>query len=260
MCLILLAYKVNEDYPLVLVANRDEFLNRPTRAADFWEDRPHILGGRDLKSGGTWLGISANGRLAAVTNYREPHVFCPDTLSRGCLVSDFLDASVSSKSYLEDVGNRESDYNGFNLLVWDSADLVYYSNRYDRPPEILAPGYHGLSNHLMNTAWPKVRRGKAALESALMRGEPDGQQLLDMLFNSQRAPEEELPHTGVPLNLEIALSSMFIRTDGYGTRSSTVVLVRADGNARFIERSFNAKGEISGTVEFEIQINMDIHG
>ncbi len=260
MCLILLAYKVCEDYPLVFVANRDEFLDRPTRAAGFWDDRPNILGGRDLKSGGTWLGISANGRLAAVTNYREPRAYNADALSRGSLVSDFLDGSVSWRSYLEDVENRRSDYNGFNLLVWDSVDLGYYSNRSNRAPEVLAPGYHGLSNHLLNTAWPKVRRGKTALESALMDGEPDPEQLLDIVFNSQRAPEEELPHTGVVLNLETALSSMFIRTDGYGTRSSTVVLVRSDGNIRFIERSFNSDGEPDGTAEFEIRINLDKNG
>lgn len=241
MCLILLAYESHPACRLVVAANRDEFYARPTRRAAFWEDAPDVLAGRDLTHGGTWLGVTRAGRVAAVTNFRDPSRQSADAPSRGHLVGDFLRGAETPRSYLERLAARASAYNGFNLLVGDARGLYYFSNREGEVRE-LTPGLYGLSNHLLDTPWPKVERGKTALSEVLEKsdGPPAAEQLFGLLAGREPAPDDALPDTGVGLEAERMLSPLFIGGAGYGTRSSTVVLFERAGRVTFAERSFLA--------------------
>lgn len=238
MCLILFAYRLLPDYPLVLAANRDEYYSRPTAPAGFWEDHPDILAGRDLLAGGTWLGVSREGRFAAVTNYRDPSEAIDARASRGDLTRDFLLSQVDPESYLRRIHQQGSPMKGFNLLVGNGGDLYYYSNRQGIILR-LSPGLYGLSNHLLNTPWPKVESGKSALEALLGGNDPPGtEQVMEVLADRTIPPDEALPDTGIGLERERVLSSRFIVSPGYGTRSSTVLLVDEDGRVRLTERTF----------------------
>lgn len=253
MCLILFSYRHHPDYPLILAANRDEFHARPTAPLDFWTDDPAILAGRDLKGGGTWMGISRSGRFAALTNYRDPASLRPDAASRGRLAADFLKGGAPARPYLERLQRTASGYNGFNLLVMDAAGLYHYSNRGVGVSPV-KPGIHGLGNALLDTPWPKVERGKAALEKALSGGEPDPESLLNLLQDQTRAPDPQLPDTGVGLDRERMLSPMFIDSDGYGTRTSSVVIMDRQGGVVFWERTFPTGGtEAPSTRRFSLQ-------
>jgi uncharacterized protein with NRDE domain len=238
MCLILLAHRVHPEYPLVFAANRDEFYARPTAPAAWWEDAPELLAGRDLQAGGTWMGVTRSGRWAAVTNYRDLPSERTGVRSRGELVSEFLRGHETPEAFLREIAERAAEYNGFNLLVADREQLWYFSNRGDEPRK-LGPGVYGLSNHLLDTPWPKVMRGKQAL-SALLADGPAPAPLFEILVDADPAPEAELPDTGVGQEWERALSSLFIATPTYGTRASTVLLIDAGGVATFVERSFAA--------------------
>ncbi len=242
MCLILFAHQVHPDYPLVLAANRDETYGRPTAAAAFWTDDARIYGGRDLVQGGTWLGVSTNGAVGAVTNYRAGDAIKTSSRSRGELVANYLRGTQQPAEYLEHVYADAGQYNGFNLIAGNVRELHYLSNRGDAPAKI-PPGVHGLSNHLLNTDWPKVRRGKETLATLLV---VTSQALIDGLFGllAERtiAPDDILPATGVGIARERILSPAFIASSGYGTRSSTVILVDNQGEVTIIERSFGAAG------------------
>lgn len=253
MCLIFVAYKHHPRYPLVVAANRDEFYARPTAPARFWADHPGLLAGKDLESGGSWLGVTRGGRFAAVTNYREPGKRRADAPSRGHLVTDFLLGADPPAAYLHRVSARGAEYNGFNLLAGDVNSLGWYSNRADGA-KTLTPGVYALSNHLLDTRWPKVERGKAGFESLLGGETLDESQMLDLLADRAVAVEEELPDTGVGREWERVLSPIFINSDNYGTRSSTVISLDKDGRARFIERSYAPDGGERDTVEFEFSI------
>ena len=196
MCLILFSYAQHPSYRLALAANRDEFFDRPTAPLDFWDGEPDVLAGRDLKEGGTWFGVTRSGRFGAVTNYREPGEHRDEALSRGHLVADFLRAEEDPRTYLEELAPRADRYNGFNLLLADARTLCYFSNR-AAEVQTLEPGLYGLSNHLLDTDWPKVRRGKALLEGALADDEVPLERLLDLLDDRQRPSLENLPETGV---------------------------------------------------------------
>ncbi len=227
MCVIFLAYQQHSDYPLILLANRDEFYARPTAKAHFWEDAPEVFAGRDLVFGGTWLGITKSGRFAAVTNYRDP--FAPKgKVSRGDLVSNFLKTNDSVKKYLEKIQKKASDYSGFNLLVGEMNGQInqigYFSNREDRI-RILEKGIYGLSNHLLDTPWPKVHKGKAKLARLLGTKEIKNDKLIEILSDKTLAEDEELPDTGIGYEREKLLSAIFIETPVYGTRSSSLVLI-----------------------------------
>jgi uncharacterized protein with NRDE domain len=167
MCLILIAWQAHPDYPLVVAANRDEFFARPAAAAAFWPEAPQVLAGRDLEAGGSWLGISRAQRFAALTNYREGGRVASNARSRGALVADFLSGDTRPSAYLAQVAARAVDYNGFNLFVADGQCLAYYANRGDSPPRLLSPGIYGLSNHLLDTPWPKLATAKASFAEAL---------------------------------------------------------------------------------------------
>ena len=236
MCLILVAWRVHPGYPLVVAANRDEFFARPTAVAAPWRDARGVLAGRDLQAGGTWLGLGPGGRFAALTNYRDPATQRLDAASRGTLVADFLRGDQRVPAYVDRVSAYAADYNGFNLLCGDGDQLVWYSN-VGGPPRELAPGVYGLCNHLLDTPWPKVQAAKSALREALA-ALPDDAPLFRLLRDDGIHADADLPRTGVSLEWERLLSAAFVRAPGYGTRSSTVVTLAADGWTTFDEQSW----------------------
>lgn len=252
MCLILFAHRVHPAYRFVLAANRDEWFRRPTAPAGFWADAPEVFAGRDLEQQGTWLGVTRSGRFAALTNYRDPAVNRPDAPSRGALVSAFLRSQVPPLAYLEQLHGESARYNGFSLLAGDRDTLGYFSNREGEIRE-LVPGLYGLSNSLLDVAWPKVEIGKSRLAAVLDAG-PDAERLLALLDDTGPASDRHLPSTGVSLEWERRLSSLRIVADGYGTRSSTALLVGADGEVSFVERSFDPAGGESGIVRGRFRI------
>lgn len=247
MCLILIAWQAHPEYPLVVAANRDEFFARRTAAADFWTDAPDILAGRDLEAGGTWLGVTRTGRFAALTNYRDPARNRNGTPSRGELVSRFLAGRQSGPAYLAELETTTDRYNGFNLVFGDTHGLWCFSNCGEGERR-LSPGIYGLSNHLLDTPWPKVVRGKSALGMAL-KALPEVGPLFELLRDDRIAPDEALPRTGVSLEWERLLSAAFIRMPGYGTRSSTALLVNSQHGARFIEQTYMQDGVAGERVE-----------
>ena len=254
MCLILFALDAHPRYRLVLAANRDEFYDRPTAPAAFWDDAPHILAGRDLQGGGTWCGITTGGRFAAVTNYRDPRTHREGMRSRGMLVADYLRGGMPADAWQERLRREGGGYNGFNIIFGDGGGLHYFSNRGDAASPV-TPGIHGLSNHLLDTPWPKVTRGKQALAELLTAGDelaPDD--LFAILADRTVAPDHLLPDTGVGLERERLLSPLFITSPTYGTRSSTVVLIGRDGDCAFMERSFNGAADHPGTAAFRFRV------
>lgn len=241
MCLILFAYQSHPTYKLIVAANRDESYNRPTAPVHIWEDHPEILAGRDLEKMGTWMGVTKSGRFAALTNYRNPNEKSEGKRSRGELVADFLKGNKCPEEYLQKVAVNHVMYPGFNLLAGDGNELYYYSNVENKILS-LEPGIYGVSNHLLNSEWPKVQRGKEGLTRILNESNQEiVEQLLLLLKNADPAPDELLPKTGVSLEWERILSPMFIQSEGYGTRSSTVLLM-SDDESYFKERVFSKKG------------------
>ena len=238
MCLLFFAYECHPNYSLILAANRDEYYNRPTEPAGFWESHPEVFAGRDLEMMGTWMGITKSGRFAALTNYRDPSLQIRGGESRGLLVRGFLCSEQSPEDYLREVGGRRDRYNPFNLLVGDGRNL-YYFNKLNAQTVSLAPGIYGLSNHFLDTPWPKVRKSKQALAGYLEnRDFVDPGPLFELLADSETAPDQDLPDTGVSKKWEKYLSSVFIRGADYGTRSSTVLLVDRRNRVLFWEKSF----------------------
>ena len=278
MCLIVFAFDEHPDYQLILGANRDEFHARPTKPARFWKDHPHVLAGRDEKAGGTWMGVTRSGAWAAITNVRNPGSHDPDAPSRGRLVADYLAHEPDPSAYLEQV---DADaYNGFNLLVGTPGETRYLSNAGNgiRP---LEPGIHGLSNRLLNAPWPKVEAARAGLRDLDLPGTtalgppsasdeppeagdarlPDGREdpvaaVLDLLDDREPFPDETLPDTGVGLETERMLSPIFIESNGYGTRSSTVLLIGRDGTVTFAEKTFD-HGSPEATRRYSFRIRTD---
>ena len=254
MCLILFSHRSHPQFRLLIAANRDEFYSRPTAPADFWPEQPDLLGGRDLQAGGTWLGVNRAGRLAALTNYRDPRLVKPDAPSRGGLVTGFLTENRSARDYMEAVAREGKRYNGFNLLAADLDGLFYYGNRCDGVRQ-LAAGVYGLSNHLLDTPWPKVVEGKKALAAQLTGEAPfDPEAIFAALADRSRPPDDRLPETGVGLDTERMLSPAFITSEIYGTRSSMVVALGNDGTVRFLERTFEA-GEPKETRSFFFELD-----
>jgi len=254
MCLILLAFQSHPVYKLIIAANRDEFYERPTLPAAFWEDAPDILGGRDLRAGGTWFGITKTGRIAAITNYRDPSSLTPDAPSRGALVSGFLTGEEDPEAYLAGLALTAADYNGFNLIVGARNHLCWYSNRGDDTQHLM-PGIYGVSNHLLNTPWPKVSRGKIALQNMLANETgPFPEILFDMLQDRSIPGDDSLPDTGVGIEWERILSPIFISSPNYGTRSSTILLIDRDDHITFMERTYRSTPDYHRDVAFEFRI------
>ena len=255
MCLILIACGAHPDFPLVIAANRDEYYQRPTARAAYWPDHKHILAGRDLECKGTWLGVTRAGRFAALTNFRDPRARKTDAPSRGHLVSDFLLSELEPRAYLERIKSAASDYNGFNLLA-GSADGVFCFSSHTSTLQQLSPGIHGLSNHLLDTPWPKVVRGKQRMQQALELG-PDASALLDLLLDRESAPVKALPDTGIGAEQERVLSPALIVSPQYGTRASTAVLFGGDGSVSFTERTILPGGNIGPTIS--LRFNLERH-
>jgi uncharacterized protein with NRDE domain len=242
MCLIVFAWRPEHPLPLLLAANRDEFHARPSLPLGEWPEMPGLLAGRDLQAGGTWLGIDAAGRFAALTNIRDPRQ-AEGQRSRGELVSGYLQSALSPADYLRQIPHEQ--YSGFNLLLGDRQQLYHFNSR-EGEAQRLPAGVYGLSNASLNTPWPKLLRTREALRQCLDQAEPD--QLLALLSNRERALDEQLPQTGVTLEVERLLSSAFIVSPSYGTRASTALILQADGGQQIIERSFGPDGEPVGEV------------
>lgn len=240
MCLIFLAVQKHPRYKLIVAANRDEFYQRKTAAADYWQDHPEILGGRDLEAKGTWMAMNKNGRLAMVTNYRDLRNLKTVAPSRGALVTDFLLEQSSPEKYLNEVAVKGYQYNGFNLIV-GSAEGLWYNSNYKEGVEKISPGLHGLSNHLLDTPWPKVERGLEKMDKLMLEEEIHSDQLYTILLDEAVASDDKLPDTGIGLERERALSSMFIKSPGYGTRCSTVILIDQHNAVQFSERVYDLK-------------------
>jgi uncharacterized protein with NRDE domain len=254
MCLLLMALNTHSTYPLILLANRDEYYDRPTASARFWDEAPSVLAGKDLRAGGTWLGITRTGRIAAVTNYRDPASIKQGLPSRGRLVSDFLLGQRGPEEYIDILDREAGKYNGFNLIIGDKGLLYWYSNR-GHGVQSLGPGIYGLSNHLLDTPWPKVARGKEALANLISeQGAPPLEDFFDILADRTIADDLFLPHTGVELEWERILSPIFIVSPTYGTRSSTVMLIDADNQVTFVEKTFNADLDHPTTARHEFRI------
>ncbi len=259
MCLILFACAAHARYPLIVAANRDEAYARPSEAAAFWKDAPHVYGGRDLEHGGTWLGLTRAGRFAAVTNYRQAQPGTPGPRSRGELTRDFLLGSDRADLYVERVAKHGREYNGFSLIAGVPTELYFYSNRGDAPARITA-GVHGLSNHLLDEPWPKVVRGVAIIKELLDADEEEIVPALGaMLADGERAPDALLPITGRSPEHERLRSSAFIAAASYGTRASTILLVRADGQVFFRETLFGAFGTMLETHEQRFALDSEVY-
>lgn len=248
MCLIVFAWRPSHSQPLIVAANRDEFYARPTLALAQWPDAPHIHAGRDLEAGGSWMGISNDGRFAALTNIRNPSQKT-GLRSRGELVAKYLNGAQSLDDYLAETSSRAAEYTGFNLLVGD-AQRLYYLNSVEPVPVQLEEGVYGVSNAGLNTRWPKLLKARNALAAQLSDPQPSA--LLELLLDATPAARSELPDTGVGLATETLLSSVFIASPNYGTRASTVLIVNADGSRQMIEHSFGPYGARLGEVELKL--------
>jgi uncharacterized protein with NRDE domain len=257
MCLIIFAYNQHPDYRLILAANRDEFYKRPTRPAAFWPSTPEMLAGKDLQAGGTWMGITRNGRFAALTNYRDPKNIIPQAESRGMLVTDFLTGQSNPKNYLGKIDGSSRSYNGFNLLTGDTSELYHYSNQ-EGVVRKLPPGIYGVSNHLLDTPWPKVSLCKSKLAHLIKySGSLDNEPLFSILADLTVADDSQLPDTGVGREWERILAPAFIISDVYGTRSSTILLWKNNHEVYFEERTYDPKnpGRIVGTVSKHFRVD-----
>jgi uncharacterized protein with NRDE domain len=258
MCLILVSFRQRADYPLIIAANRDEFFLRPSAPAGFWGDAPQVFGGRDLEAGGSWLAITRQGRFAAVTNFRGDGAPPANVQSRGKLISDFVQGTASPGEYLLTLANAAHKYNGFNLLVGTPSELHYFSNRSpdNQSPRELQPGLYGLSNHLLDTPWPKVVSGKQRLDEQIGQPTIELSKLIDLLGDRTLAPMVDLPDTGVGETLERRLSPAFLTGAQYGTRCSTAITIDANASIRFREHTFDQNGATITRTDEEFELNV----
>lgn len=260
MCIAYIHFDPHHRWPLVIAANRDEFHQRPTAIAHYWPTVPGLLAGQDLRSAGTWLGLNlATQRFALLTNFRRLPETVPDQpISRGLLVREFLQSTESAAHYLQGIEAHRDRYAGFNLLLGEhmstpNATLWYYSNKSQQPPTPLPPGRYVLSNHLLDTPWPKALRLKAQMNALIE--EQSGlfpEPFFDILNDRQTAPAEQLPDTGLEQEREKLLSSIFICSPDYGTRSSTVILLNAQGQGIFSEQSYDPTGQWTDRIDWPL--------
>ncbi len=246
MCLIVVAWRARAGMPLLVAANRDEWRERPAEPAHWWPDHPGLLAGRDLQAGGTWMGVTRAGRFAAVTNYRDPSERRSTARSRGGIVTEFLLGEDSPAHFLAGLAARAGEYNGFNLILGDGAELFYYGSR-EGEARAIEPGVHGLSNHLLDEPWPKVVRGRLRMQAAL--GFPElTPALFEMLSDTAIVTDPELPSTGVGIDWERRLAAALITGADYGTRASTVLSISSQGEVFLEERTRDAAGAVTHTV------------
>lgn len=252
MCLIAFAFDCHPDYKLIVAANRDEFYNRPTAPLHWWNDYPEILGGRDKQAGGTWMAANKSGRFAAVTNYRDLQNIRKDALSRGDLPTQFLQTDPPSEQYLEAISSKAPSYNGFNLLVYEQDRMFHFSN-YENKINVLSSGIYGLSNALLDTPWPKVQNLKEAFSNQISRAFSH-EDLLNLLTDTSKAEDENLPDTGVGLEWERTLSPIQIKSEKYGTCCSTILTISRTGEVQYTEKSYPVGDRRADTVSFNFQL------
>lgn len=253
MCLLVFAHRAHPRYPLILASNRDEFYDRPTRPARFWDDRPDLLAGKDLKAGGTWMGITRGHRFAALTNFRDMATIKTDAPSRGHIVTDFLTSGKPALQFLQEFQNSAHRYNGFNLLLGSTKKLFYFNNINNKIREV-EPGYYALSNAFLDSNWPKTNVALKEFKESLQDDRPPNQNdLFRILQNRDRYPLDQLPTTGLPPEIEHAVSSIFITSENYGTRCSTVVLSSGNSGVTFTERTYQP-GTLQATGEVEFSL------
>ena len=255
MCFLLLALNQTDQYPFVLAANRDEFYQRKTAQLHFWNDKPHILGGRDMEQSGTWMAVTQTGRFAAITNYREVKSGFVAPRSRGLLVTDYLDSTQTDEEFITRLQGTNDQYAGYNLIFGQlPCDLYYFSNRQNNSAVKLIDNTFALSNHLLDTPWPKVTKGKESFEQIIR--EPDIEQpLFELLKDESKAPQNELPDTGIDKNFEHLLSSIYIESANYGSRCSSVIKVDQSGLLSFCELTYNSDQTLKeNPISFSLQL------
>lgn len=257
MCLLTFAYQTNKRFPFVFAANRDEYYDRPTLFAHEWKEDPNVIGGRDLKKGGTWLGFTKEGKIAALTNVRDSfkHSGIPFQ-SRGFIARDYLTSNTSAQLFMERLIQTANEFDGYNLVFGSYHDLYYYTNRMEKG-EKLKPGYYMLSNGQMNSNWPKAVKVRTHLQSVLER-EKDVETIMKKLLvtmqDEERFPDEQLPDTGVGIEWERILSPIFINGKSYGTRATTVIVCTDQGESFFREWNYGPKGTFLEKREFHLQL------
>lgn len=251
MCIIAFQYQDHPKYKLIVAANRDEFYQRPTAPAHFWQEEPHILAGRDLQQGGTWLGVNKTGRFVAITNYRDPKLAEYGEYSRGNIATDFLKSTRTSQEFIEELTNNKDKYGPFNIIAFDGQSFLHYNN-YLNETTVVEAGVHCLCNATLDTPWPKVTTLTQNFTNLMKYQNFELERLFQLLLDRTIAQDEQLPSTGVSLSLERELSSIFVKRDDYGTRCSTVVLID-DKEIQFVERTFN-NGTFSNEAKFTVPL------
>lgn len=253
MCILFVAVNKHKDFPLIIAANRDELFNRGTQQSGFWLDPPNILAGKDLEAGGTWMGINQQGHIAALTNIRAPNRVMSNAITRGRLVSQYLHSPL--ENYGQSLSETKNQYNGYNLLFGPWHKLSVYNNHLDTI-EQLTTGFYGLSNANLNSPWPKINKGVKKLEEYCQDHQTiDPDILFSILLDNSQAPDNTLPKTGIPLELERKLSSIFILGENYGTRSSTILTIDKNGDVAWCERTYNNQAKCTAEQSFHFNIN-----
>ena len=246
MCLVVIAFGIHSDYPLIIAGNRDEFHERPTQDAHWWSDKDGVFGGRDLEAGGTWLAVHRRGRFATVTNYRGSDPETGETISRGHLVTGYLESDLGAIDYLHSIDGER--YAGFSLVVSDGNELAYTSNR-GAAPVRLQPGIYGLSNDALDAPWTKVENSKASLRALTTQGPIDESKLFRLLGDRSKGPADEVDDKRLPFHTAHALTAPFIVLPEYGTRSSSIVFRDYEANWKFVERRFTPDGSLAGETQ-----------
>jgi len=240
MCLLFFSFKLTPGYRFVLAGNRDEFLHRPAAPLHYIDEEKTILAGRDLQGGGTWLGLSKRGQIAAITNFRKGGMVRTDAPSRGEIIDSYLRSDDTAEEFLAKLQKQGADYNGFNLILGDVNSLFYYTNQEtEKNPVALKPGFYGLCNHFLDSPWPKLVRGKKLLRPVMVETEKIKPWTLFSLLKDSWQPEDDsLPETGIGLEWERLLGSIFIDGESYGTRSSAVITIKENGKTVFCEKTY----------------------
>jgi uncharacterized protein with NRDE domain len=250
MCILAFAKNVVPGYPLILIGNRDEFYQRPTKEAAWWENG--VLAGQDLEAKGTWLGLHRKGRFATLTNFRDINGIKTAAKSRGALPVDFLLGSESATSYTRKVAAHADEYNGFNLLTWENGEMIHFSN-YERSINKVNDGIHVLSNALLDSKWYKTEQLKTSFSHLLDHGSVDADSFFELLADESKSPDEMLPSTGLSYEMEKQLSSICIRTPDYGTCCSTIVMINDQNEVTFVERLYPVGNRTAKTNQFQFK-------
>jgi len=253
MCLIFLSYNQHPKYPLIIAANRDEFLDRPALPMDYWPENPNILAGQDLTGGGTWLGVTTSGYFSMLTNYRDMANIKTNAPTRGKLVLDYLKGEFDPATYLQALDASGGQYNGYNILLGTMHNPWYYSNQNHKFYQ-LGSGLYGLSNALLDSNWPKVDRGKTAFRELVESNNVNSESLFELMINKELADDDQLPDTGIGIEKEKLLSSMFIDMQGYGTRNTTILIMDRNNTVEITERTYSKADGTSSDQKFNFSL------